>query len=125
VLSVLSACKKDYQDNPLKPTENTADLQVPAGFDWKTTKDVRLEISLPADGFYPLHSKISVYQGNPYQNGTKLTEGSLSREQNFTQCSRISGKSFSLSGNQHRFHTSHRGGIIRESIGLYIPKPGK
>lgn len=85
----ISACKKDYQDNPSKPADSTADLQVPAGFDWKTTKEVSLEIALPTDGFYPLESKISVYQGDPYENGTKLTEGALSREHNFTQQLRI------------------------------------
>jgi LruC domain-containing protein len=88
-LLIISACKKDYQENPSRPADNTANLQVPAGFDWKTTKDINLEISLPSDGFYPLQSKISVYQGNPHQNGIKLTEGSLSREQDFTQQLRI------------------------------------
>jgi len=88
-LFILSACKKEYPAINQKPADNTADLNIPEGFNWKTTRDISLDIALPAEGFYPLQSKISVYQGNPYQNGIKLTEGSISREQTFTQQLRI------------------------------------
>ncbi len=89
ILAIVSGCKKEYPQSNLNPAGNTAELNVPAGFNWKTTKDISVEVSLPVDGFYPLQSKLTVYQGNPYEGGIKLTEGSLSREHNFTQQLRI------------------------------------
>lgn len=88
-LLIMSACQKEYPTISEKPADHTADLNVPASFNWKTTKDISIDITLPAEGFYPLQSKLTIYQGNPYQNGIKLSEGSVSREQNFSQQLRI------------------------------------
>lgn len=86
--SLFVSCKKDYDSGQTK-SDKTADISVPAGFDWKTTKDLNLSVALPADGFYPLQSKLSVFNGNPNQNGTLILEASISREQDLDQTLRI------------------------------------
>jgi len=86
--SILVSCKKDI-DSEQHKADKTADLNVPAGFDWKTTKDLNLSIALPVDGFYPLQSKISIFNGNPNQKGTLILEASISREQDLSQTLRI------------------------------------
>ncbi|MDY0076851.1 MAG: LruC domain-containing protein [Bacteroidales bacterium] len=86
--SFFVSCKKDIDPEQHK-ADKTADLNVPANFKWKTTKDLNLLIALPVDGFYPLQSKISVFNGNPNQKGTLIMEASISREQDFNQQLRI------------------------------------
>ncbi|MDA3943503.1 MAG: LruC domain-containing protein [Bacteroidetes bacterium] len=85
----LGSCKKDYEPKVNPDINQTGDLQVPESFNWKTTKDLSTSIALPEDGFYPMQSKITIYQGNPFQGGTRIAEGSMSRDHNFEQQLRI------------------------------------
>ncbi|MBU1369345.1 MAG: LruC domain-containing protein [Bacteroidetes bacterium] len=89
VLLALGSCKKEYGPKVNPDINQTGDLQVPESFNWKTTKDLSTSIALPEDGFYPLQSKITIYQGNPFQGGTRIAEGSMSRDHNFEQQLRI------------------------------------
>lgn len=86
--SLFVSCKKDINPEQHK-ADKTADLTVPASFDWKTTKDISISIALPVDGFYPIQSKITIYNGNPYREGVRIVEGSISREQDFNQQLRV------------------------------------
>ncbi|MBZ0242271.1 MAG: hypothetical protein K8F24_03565, partial [Bacteroidales bacterium] len=86
--SLFVSCKKDISPEQHK-ADKTADLNVPASFKWKTTRDLTLSIGLPLDGFYPLQSKISIFNGNPNQKGTLIMEAGISREQDLNQQLRV------------------------------------
>jgi LruC domain-containing protein len=88
VISLFSGCRKDHEQIQ-KKAEKTSELLVPTDFKWKTTLDVGLKVSLPMNGFFPLTSKISVYQGNPFSGGLLIASGSVSKESAFEQIVRI------------------------------------
>jgi beta-mannanase len=56
-LVILSSCNKDKQDDniPGTPTE-MKDLKVPANFDWKTTKDIKISITANTFGLVEVFS---------------------------------------------------------------------
>lgn len=53
----LSSCKKDNNNDP-KPTITSMEtLDVPAGFNWKTTRDYQINISTNSSGIVTLASE--------------------------------------------------------------------
>lgn len=46
VATLLTSCKKDFMEpiTPTKPIKTMNDLKVPANFDWKTSKEVNLNL---------------------------------------------------------------------------------
>ncbi|MDO8897789.1 MAG: hypothetical protein Q7V19_09065, partial [Bacteroidales bacterium] len=88
IISLFSGCRKD-REQIQKKAEKTSELQVPSDFQWKTTLDVSLKVSLPSSGFFPLTSKLSIYQGNPFSGGLLIASGSVSKENSFEQIVRI------------------------------------
>jgi len=82
------SCKKDYQENK-EPIEKMTDLNVPLSFNWRTTTDLFLDVSISPDVTYPLRSKLTVYAGNPFEEGQKLSSGSISRSEPYTTMIRI------------------------------------
>jgi hypothetical protein len=63
-LLILSSCAKDKpSDNPTSIPTEMKELKVPSNFDWKTTKDITLNISAKNTGLVEvLSSKDEIYQ---------------------------------------------------------------
>jgi len=89
VLFSFSGCRKHFEDYPGNSAEKMTDLKVPASFDWKTTQDIELTVTLPAGSVYPMQSKLSIYLSNPLQNGELLATGSLNQGEPFVRLVRI------------------------------------
>ncbi|MCK9291130.1 MAG: LruC domain-containing protein [Bacteroidales bacterium] len=81
------SCKRDHEINP--EITKTSDLKVPQHFDWSTTTDISLQVSLPQDGVFPFMSKLSVFQGNPFDGGRMIASGSISPQQPYKQVIRV------------------------------------
>lgn len=60
LLIAFVSCKRDHEINP--EITKTSELKVPQHFDWSTTTDLSLQVSLPQDGVFPFMSKLSVFQ---------------------------------------------------------------
>ncbi|HMM10504.1 MAG TPA: hypothetical protein PKE03_00220 [Bacteroidales bacterium] len=72
VLGTLYSCRKDRFE-PNQP-KNMEELQVPAGFDWKTTKDYALTITANNDGMVEVTNSNDVaYQRAFLTSGTPYT----------------------------------------------------
>lgn len=74
------ACRKEYM--PEQPA-NTSQLKVPANFKWNSTRDIAMKLSLPTTGLFPLQSKVTVYQGDPFAEGVIISSGSISVQKPF------------------------------------------
>lgn len=60
---VFASCRKDIE-NPINQAPTTMEeIVVPAGFNWKTTKDYQLNITAPSTGIVEVNSA----QGATYQ----------------------------------------------------------
>ncbi len=83
-----SSCRKDYQ-TVVKPVDQMTELVVPPSFNWRTTTDIFMDVSISSSEFYPLRSKLSIFIGNPYAGGEKLTSGSISPSEPFKSTIRV------------------------------------
>ena len=50
IVILFTSCKKDRVDNPDTTPDTMEELQVPADFSWKTTKEIQLTVSAPSNG---------------------------------------------------------------------------
>lgn len=77
-----TACKKDVEDQP-DPNSNPTmeELVIPQDFNWETTRDIQLKVGIELDGTTQAKSKISVYKGDPQNDGVLLTVGSASQSE--------------------------------------------
>ncbi len=82
------SCKKDYQENK-EPIEKMTDLNVPLSFNWRTTMDLFLDVSIISTENYPMRSKLTAYAANPYEGGEKLSSGSISMAEPFRTMIRV------------------------------------
>ncbi|MCK9291129.1 MAG: LruC domain-containing protein [Bacteroidales bacterium] len=87
LLLVVASCKRDQDLFP--DAKKTSELTVPKDFKWSTTKDLLLQIKLPQHELFPLISKLTVYDGNPQEQGNLLVSGSISAEHPFEQHIRV------------------------------------
>ncbi len=75
-------CETD-SDIDLNPVENDQkdsleDLTIPAGFDYKTTQSVKLDISIADNSNNPLQGVlVEVYDSDPFENAEALSSASL------------------------------------------------
>lgn len=80
--AVTTACMEknlDFHDNP-SSGNSVEDMNVPKDFDWRTTQDVALNISLDLPELFKGYQKISVYNGHPDQGGSLIISGAISRD---------------------------------------------
>jgi LruC domain-containing protein len=89
ILAAFSACRKHFEEMPADTVNKMTDLKVPVTFDWKTTRDLQLTVSLPGDGIYPMQSRLDVYLSNPLLGGELLLSGSLNQGQPFERMVRV------------------------------------
>ena len=82
-----SGCKKS-PDSPDHP-KTMDDLKVPSTFNWETSHEVFLAIAVDLPGSIGSLSKISIYDGNPLENGNLLIAGSAGYNYPFITALRI------------------------------------
>jgi LruC domain-containing protein len=88
-LGVIS-CKKDKENTNNTggtPNEvhvnNMSEIKVPAGFDWKTSRDVSVELTTNDNRFANALHFVAIYSADPIEGGVKLAEGAFSLNKPF------------------------------------------
>lgn len=79
ILITFTGCNKNLDPVP-SPTQQpaaTSALNVPAGFDWKTTRTVTLNLSLDLPVYSSDYSRVTIYSADPYSGGITLFSGSV------------------------------------------------
>jgi LruC domain-containing protein len=73
ILFVFAACKKDSEPDLIATVSKTTELQVPQNFNWKTTRDLTLNVVSQGSQLFDV---ISVYTSNPYNGDKAFIKGS-------------------------------------------------
>jgi hypothetical protein len=63
---IFTSCKKDRIDNPDNKPQTMEELQVPADFSWKTTKDFSLTLSASASGIVEVNNASGISYQKAY-----------------------------------------------------------
>ena len=79
---ISSACTSELLTNETNKTDITA-LNVPNGFDWKTTRDVTLNIKVSDIRFKSSTHVVSVYTSDPITGAVPLSKGAASTSNPF------------------------------------------
>jgi LruC domain-containing protein len=81
-MMIFASCKKNATEtlNPVpgETVQSLTDLFVPAGFNWSTQKEIKLQIKSPLSNGAGGNYDIKVYDGNPFAGGQLLTQGAAS-----------------------------------------------
>ena len=74
IILVFVSCKKDVEPEPLPTVVNkTTDLKVPQSFNWKSTRDITLNVTSQSSQLFDV---ISVFTTNPYSGIKPIIKGS-------------------------------------------------
>ncbi|MCD0490660.1 LruC domain-containing protein [Pedobacter sp. MC2016-14] len=73
--AVALSCKKNSSEEEIK-VKTIDDIVVPTGFNWATSRDVNLSIGVSDNRFADGIFVISVYNGDPANNGALISQGS-------------------------------------------------
>lgn len=76
VLMAISACKPGEVEPG--PVNQATDLRVPAGFNYETVDEVRFEIKITDERFGGMSHRVTIYHGNPVEDGKELVAGAAS-----------------------------------------------
>lgn len=79
ILITFTGCKKELDPVP-SPTQQpsaTSTLSVPAGFDWRTTRTVTLNVSLDLPAYSNDYSRVTIFSEDPFNGGIALFSGSV------------------------------------------------
>ncbi len=87
VALTFTACQKDEVPPPSQ-VQNMKDLQVSPDFKWETARDIELNFSSSMPSASTL-AKITVYDGNPADNGQIIASGAVGNGLNFTTLLKI------------------------------------
>lgn len=85
---MLTACKKNL-DNPAGDPQTMNELKVPGDFNWETTKDIDVSISVSGTKDYQAKSKISVYNADPASGGKLMISGNAAPGSSFESVMRV------------------------------------
>ncbi|MBE0649179.1 MAG: LruC domain-containing protein [Bacteroidales bacterium] len=90
ILITFTGCKKNFDPlpSPAQAALTTSNLNVPAGFDWKTTRTVTLNISLDLPAYYNEYSRVTVFSADPFNGGNAIFSGSVG--QSFPMVAKLS-----------------------------------
>jgi hypothetical protein len=69
VVLAFTACKKDVSNPPDTHTGSMNDLVISDNFNWETTKDIDVTISISGAKDYQAKSKVSVFNADPASGG--------------------------------------------------------
>ncbi len=92
---ITAACTSELVTNDTNKTDITA-LNVPAGFDWKTTRDVTLNIKVSDIRFKSASHVVSVYTADPITGVAPLSKGAASTANPFVTKVSIATKTKTL-----------------------------
>ena len=84
----LFSCKKEVS-NPVEYVDSMDKLVVPENFDWKTTKDIDVTISVGGTKDYQAKSKVTVFNADPSQGGQMMLSGNVAPGSSFNAKMRI------------------------------------
>jgi len=75
----ITGCQKSKKNNGNTPTiTNVNDIKVPSGFNWESSQNVTVSAAITDTRFGTARHMISVYDGDPYNGGSLLAQGSAS-----------------------------------------------
>jgi len=79
ILITFTGCKKDFDPlpSPYQQASATSNLNVPAGFDWRTTRTVTLNVSLDLPAYFNQYSRVTIYNADPFNGGNAIFSGSV------------------------------------------------
>ncbi len=79
ILIAFTGCKKelDPSPSPSQQVSATSSLNVPVGFDWRTTRVVTMNVSLDVPAYYGEYSRVTVYNADPFNGGKPIFSGSV------------------------------------------------
>ena len=83
LLIFVVACKKDHPGTD-QNIDGMTDLKINPSFNWATTQNVLVNISINDPGFLPLKSKISLYTADPASGAGLIHSGSISPAEAFS-----------------------------------------
>ena len=82
-----NSCKKS--SSPASPV-TLYDLKFPASFDWQTTKNVTVNVTMPSTVNYTdLHSRIDIYTAPPENGGVLVNSGSVDQTGKYSATFRV------------------------------------
>ncbi len=77
-IAVLPACKKEQSEETNPVVNSIDDLRVPDGFTWESSRNVSVVVDVQDERFGNALHTIAVYDGNPYDDGKLIAQGSAS-----------------------------------------------
>jgi LruC domain-containing protein len=89
VVLAFTACKKDVNDPNENQPGSMSDLVISDDFNWETTKDIDVTISISGAKDYQAKSKISVFNADPASGGKLMISGNAAPGSSFTSSMRI------------------------------------
>jgi len=92
ILLIAYGCKKEQtpeENNIPDNVTNMDELTVSDDFNWSTTRDIDVIVNVETEQKYQVKSKISVFRGDPIQEGVLMIAGSASAEKPFTEKIRV------------------------------------
>jgi len=88
LILLIASCKKEVS-NPSEYADSMEKLVVSKGFNWKTTKDIDVTISVTGTKDYQAKSKVSVFNADPSQGGQMMLSGNIAPGSSFVAKMRI------------------------------------
>lgn len=90
ILVTVTGCKKEFDPSPSPSQESssTSALNVPAGFDWRTTRTITLNASLDLPAYFSEYSRVTIYNADPFNGGEAIFSGSVGN--NFPMVAKLS-----------------------------------
>jgi len=77
-IAALPACKKETTEEPKTVVNSIDDLKVPNGFTWENSRNIALTVNIKDQRFGNALHAVAVYNGNPFEGGSLLSQGSAS-----------------------------------------------
>jgi len=77
---LITGCRKEFAVTEPGKVNSMSDLKVPTNFDWQTTREVNLNIGLNLTSNQSKYTRISVFDGDPYNGGQAVFYGSAAND---------------------------------------------
>lgn len=74
-LFAVVSCKKAQNDPVVTVTSTLANVQVPTGFNWESSRNLNVSVSVTDTRFGTAAQTISIYDGDPYAGGKLISAG--------------------------------------------------
>lgn len=78
------SCKKAQNDPVVTVTSSLSNVQVPLGFNWESSRNLNVTVSLTDTRFGTASQTISIYDGDPYAGGKLISVGGATTTRAFS-----------------------------------------